>query len=98
VAHWPNGASGKGALLAGDIVMTVPDTKHVSFMRSYPNLVPLSANAVRRISARLEPYDFEAIYGPFFDRNITTGGKQAVARSAERYIRAVEGDGSAELS
>lgn len=97
VAHWPNGGRGKGALLAGDIVMTIPDTQHVSFMRSYPNLIPLSATAIRRILAHLEPFDFDAIYGPFFERNIPTGGKTAVFRSAERYIRAVEGDGASEL-
>ena len=97
VAHWALGGQGKGALLAGDVVFVIPDRGFVSFMRSYPNLIPLSGPAVRRIGEALEPFLFEAIYGPFFDRNIANGGKDIVRRSVERYIRAVTGDGSAEL-
>ena len=44
--HWQDGAGGKGALLTGDIIQVVADRKHVSFMYSYPNYVPLSASAV----------------------------------------------------
>ena len=93
VAYWASGANGRGALLSGDIVMTVPDSTHVSFMRSYPNLIPLPASAVRRIGATLEPFGFEAIYGPFFDRNVPKGGSEAVRKSVARYIKALEGDG-----
>jgi hypothetical protein len=41
VLHWAGGATGRGALLAGDIIQVVPDRKHVSFMYSYPNYIPL---------------------------------------------------------
>lgn len=92
VAHWAKGSHGRGALLSGDIVMTVPDRTHVSFMRSYPNLIPLSASSVRRIGAALEPFEFDAIYGPFFDRNLPKGGSEAVRKSIARYIKAIEGD------
>ena len=37
------------ALLAGDIVQVVPDRRFVSFMWSYPNLVPLPAARVEAI-------------------------------------------------
>jgi hypothetical protein len=60
--------------------------------------VPLSAPAVERIGTTLEPYAFEAIYGPFFDRVITQDGKEVVRRSVARYVAAVRGDGSAELT
>jgi len=43
VLHWPAGANGKGALLTGDIIQVVQDRRYVSFMRSYPNLIPLGA-------------------------------------------------------
>ena len=66
-------------------------------MRSYPNLIPLSAAAVARIWATLEPFAFDAVYGAFFDRGvIPRGGKDAVKRSVERYIAIVQGDGTAE--
>lgn len=103
VLHWQAGGStknaggkGTGALLAGDIVMVIPDRTHVSFMRSYPNLLPLSAPAVERIGAALEPFEFDVIYGPFFGRDVLRDGKEVVRRSVKRYIAAVSGDGSAE--
>ena len=55
VLHWAQGAGGRGALLSGDIVQVIPDRKFVTFMRSYPNMIPLSAPAVERIGAMLEP-------------------------------------------
>jgi len=97
VLHWAHGAGGRGALLSGDIVQVIPDRKFVSFMRSYPNLIPLSAPAVERIGALLEPYPFDAIHGAWFDRTIPHGGENVVRRSIARYVAAVRGDGSAEL-
>jgi hypothetical protein len=96
VLHWAGGGEGRGALLSGDIVQLIPDRKHVSFMRSYPNLIPLSAPAVARIGAMLEPFAFDVIYGAWFDRVIPRGGKDAVRRSVARYIAMVQGDGTAE--
>ena len=49
VLHWPDGANGKGALLTGDIIQVVQDRRYVSFMRSYPNLIPLGPVAVHQI-------------------------------------------------
>ena len=96
VLHWAAGGEGRGALLTGDIVQLVPDRNYVSFMRSYPNIIPLSAPAVARIGAMLEPFVFDVIYGAFFDRVIPRGGKAAVERSVARYIAIIEGDGTAE--
>jgi glyoxylase-like metal-dependent hydrolase (beta-lactamase superfamily II) len=85
VLHWADGA----ALLTGDTVQVVPDRGWVSFMSSYPNLIPLPAETVRRIAATLEPYEFERIYGGWFGRVVPEDGKGAVRRSAERYAAAV---------
>jgi glyoxylase-like metal-dependent hydrolase (beta-lactamase superfamily II) len=89
VLHWARGAGGKGALLSGDILQVVADRKHVSFMWSYPNLVPLSAAAVEHIARAVEPFAYERIYGAFWDRVIEQDGKEAVRRSADRYLRAI---------
>ncbi len=97
VLHWADGANGKGALLSGDILQVLPDRRHVSFMRSFPNYWPVSAPAVRRIRAALAGVAFDAIYGAFAGREIATGGRAALAASAARYLAAIEGDGSAEL-
>lgn len=89
VLHWAGGAEGRGALLSGDIIQVVPDRKHVSFMYSYPNYVPLAASAIERIIKAVEPFQYERVYGAFWDMLIEQDGKAAVKRSAERYLRAI---------
>ena len=91
VLHWSAGADGSGVLLTGDILQVVSDRRHLSFMYSYPNLIPLPVASVQRIVAAVEPFAFDRIYGAWWDRIIPTGAKEAVARSAERYIAAIEG-------
>jgi hypothetical protein len=89
VLHSQDGAGGKGALLTGDIIQVVADRKHVSFMYSYPNFIPLSASAVERIVKAVESFEYERVYGAFWDTVIERDGKAAVARSAERYRRSI---------
>lgn len=84
--HWPAGCSGRGALLSGDIIQVVADRRWVSFMYSYPNLIPLSPTRVRQVAASVEPFEFERIYGAWWERVVPADGKEAVRRSAERYI------------
>jgi hypothetical protein len=86
VLHWATGADGQGALLTGDILQVAMDTRRVSFMWSYPNMMPLSATVVRRIADTAAAWRFERIYGAFPGRNVMTDGNAAVERSAERYI------------
>jgi hypothetical protein len=87
VLHWPRGANGKGALFTGDIITVVQDRRYVSFMRSYPNLIPLGASAIRRIVERIEPFSFGQIYGGWWQANVLADAKAAVQRSTERYLR-----------
>ena len=89
VLHRPDGA---GTLLSGDIVQVIPDRGWVSFMYSYPNLIPLPAAEVERMAAALEPYAFEAIQGAWWETTIPRDGKAIVRRSAERYVRALKGE------
>jgi hypothetical protein len=91
VLHWAGGADGRGALLSGDIVTVVADRGWVSFMYSYPNLIPLPAATIRRMAEKLEPYTFEKIYGGWWGRIVAEDGKATVRRSAERYVRAIVG-------
>jgi hypothetical protein len=86
VLHWADWDGGRGVVLSGDVLQVVP-SGHVSFMWSYPNLIPLSAGKVRRIADILEPFAFDAVYGAFSGRNqIDANGKQVVAASVTRYI------------
>lgn len=97
VLHWRDGAEGRGVLLSGDIIQVVPDSRYVSFMYSYPNLIPLPAEKVRHIAGMVEPYWFERIYGAWWERVVRRDGKAAVTRSAERYVRAI-GSGAQEAT
>jgi glyoxylase-like metal-dependent hydrolase (beta-lactamase superfamily II) len=90
VLHWPAGAGGLGALLTGDTVAVVSDRRYVSFMHSYPNLVPLPAGEVRRVVAALDGLQYDRIYGGWWGRDVAHGGREAVARSAERYLARLE--------
>lgn len=87
--HWSQGAGGRGLVCASDTVFVVPDRRHVSFMRSYPNLIPLPARTVERIAGALAPFAFDAIYGVFADSVIAGGAKQALEISAARYVAAI---------
>lgn len=90
VLHWPGGAEGRGALLTGDIINVVQDRRFVSFMYSFPNLIPLSPGAVRKVIAAVEPFAYDRIYSAWWDKVTPSGGKEAVRVSAERYIAAIE--------
>jgi hypothetical protein len=88
VLHWPVGADGRGVLLSGDIVQVLPHGRSVSFMWSFPNLLPLPAGEVERIVAALEPWEFDRIWGAWRERVIRADAKAVVAESARRYVRA----------
>ena len=90
--HWARGAEGRGVVCAADIATVNMDRKSFTFMRSYPNFIPLSgqrrAGDRRRRSSR-SPFD--TVYSHFFDRFIATGAKQILQDSVERYVAAVSG-------
>lgn len=90
VLEWAAGAGGKGAILVGDTIQVAPDPNWVSFMRSYPNMIPLPAREVRRIADRAAALTFDRIYGGWWDRVVQANAKDVVERSAARYIRALE--------
>ena len=90
--HWPEGTGGKGTILSGDILQVVPDRRWVSFMYSYPNLIPLGASTVRRIIEAVGPFEFDRIYGAWWGKVVLEDAKASVKRSADRYTRAIEED------
>jgi hypothetical protein len=89
VAHWRSGAANQGVLLSGDQPQVCQDRRWVSFMYSYPNMIPLPASAIRRIAAALKPFAFDRLYGAFPGLTVSKDAKAAVERSAERYVAAI---------
>ena len=85
VLHWPAGSDGRGALLTGDTITVVQDRDWVSFMWSYPNLIPLA-----EARSRDRP---TASGGSASTASTAAGGdgcvgrrRAAIRRSADRYI------------
>jgi hypothetical protein len=87
VLHWAGAEGGAGALLSGDILQVVMDRRWVSFMRSYPNLIPEDPRTIERALRRLEPFPYRRIYGAWWGRNVASDGPGVVSRSARRYLR-----------
>ncbi len=83
-------ADGCGVLLAGDAIFPGPDGRTVSFLRSYPNRIPLSAAVVRRIADQVARLDFDRLYNNFRGVVPECAG-EVVQTSAQRYIEWVSG-------
>jgi hypothetical protein len=98
VLHWAAGERGSGALLSGDMPQVCPDRRHVSFMYSYPNYIPVDGATVREIVRRLELYQFAKLYGAWAKFVVAGDPKVALRRSAERYLRAIGDRGPLEMS
>ncbi len=89
VLHWAGAENGDGALLTGDMPQVCPDRRFVSFMYSYPNFIPVSAETVRHIAATLSHYKFKKLYGAWPGFVVEGDAQEAVRKSAERYLRAI---------
>jgi hypothetical protein len=76
---------------SADIATVNLDRKSFTFMRSYPNNIPLSEKGVRAIGAALAPFQFDRAYSHFFDRVIPAAAKQILQDSIERYVAAIGG-------
>ena len=70
-------------------MQVVADRAWVSFMRSYPNLIPLAGAEVTRIRDILAPLRFDRVYGAFWGAVVPDDAHAKVLRSADRYVRAV---------
>lgn len=89
---WPGGAAGKGALFAGDDPSVCSDRRHVTFMHSFPNHVPLGPAAATRVAAALAACSFDRLYGWRPGLVIESGAAAAVERSLARHLAALRGE------
>jgi len=91
VLYWPAGTSGEGVVLSGDQPYVCQDRRWVSFMWSYPNLIPLGPSAIKQVVKSLKPFVFDRLYGAFPEQVVSTNAKEAVSRSADRYLKQIGG-------
>ncbi len=90
VVHW-TAPDGEGVLFTGDTIGSVADPGWVTFMRSFPNWVPLSGAVVRRIADHVSRYDFDRLYSNF-GGCVPRDARAAVQRSADRYAAWADGE------
>lgn len=91
VLEWATGNDGLGVLFASDAIFTNPDRRTVSFMRSYPNRLPLSGNVVQRLAAQVEQLHFDRLYNNF-GAVVPQDAKAIIRYSADRHAAWVRGD------
>lgn len=92
VLHWRDGADGRGVAMSGDTFLLGADRATVAFMRSYPNLIPLSERSVQKIVDAIAPWPFDRLYSGFHPGLIRSGASDAVAHSAGRHIGWIHDD------
>ncbi len=89
VLHWPDGAEGRGVLLSSDTLYVTWDRQYVSFMYSYANYIPFSAQTVDEIAQTVASLGFDRMYSHFPGLVLSQDAKGAVQRSVERYKNAI---------
>ena len=92
VLHWAKYPKPGGALFSGDALQVAVDRRHVSFMYSYPNMVPMRTSDVIKMRTRLQKYEFEDVFGYTWGLNIIGDGRRAVDESYDRYLDAVRSE------
>ena len=85
VIHWANGAGGRGVVCSGDILTVTTDRKWLSFMRSYPNFIPLSARTVEAHRSGARAVRLRDDLRPLF-RSRHRQGRQGGAASLHRAL------------
>jgi hypothetical protein len=90
ILHWV-GADGRGVVLSGDSIAVGADRSSATFMYSYPNGIPLSAQDVRDLASQATIPAFDRLYSAWPGDVISTDARAAVLRSAERYVGMLEG-------
>ena len=96
VLHWTGASDGAGVLASGDSITVVQDREWVSFMWSYPNLIPLDPTELDRIESAVTGLAYERIYGGWWGRVVARDGEEVVRRSIERYRTAITNTASLE--
>ncbi len=91
VLHWAAGAGDRGVLFVSDTIHVNPDRATTTFLRSYPNRIPLSPAVVLRIARAVGALTFDRVYDNF-GRTIDRDASAAIRHSADRYVGWVSGE------
>ncbi|HYZ56764.1 MAG TPA: MBL fold metallo-hydrolase [Streptosporangiaceae bacterium] len=92
VVHWAAGAGGAGVLLTGDTIFVTPGEDRITFVWSAPNRLPLPETSVRAVIGAVRPYQFDRIYGGWWEPAIRRDARRVLESSAGRYIQFLRGE------
>ncbi|MBL6938096.1 MAG: MBL fold metallo-hydrolase [Alphaproteobacteria bacterium] len=87
--HWNDANRPAGALLPGDAMQVRQDRSGVSFLYSYPNMIPMHPRDIAHMRSLLTGRALADVYGFTWNRNIIGNGRAAVDRSFDRYLEAI---------
>jgi glyoxylase-like metal-dependent hydrolase (beta-lactamase superfamily II) len=87
ILHWRH--HGRDVVLAGDSLHVAGDRRHVSFVHSVPNHIPMHPDLVEEIRRRLVDLPIDDIYGFTWGLNILGDGRAALDASFDRHLQAV---------
>jgi glyoxylase-like metal-dependent hydrolase (beta-lactamase superfamily II) len=82
---------GKGSLFSGDTIQVAPNLNTVSFMYSYPNMIPLPEKSILQIRESIKDLEYDAVFGAF-GLYIRENAKEAVSFSIDRYLKILKGN------
>lgn len=85
VLEWRAGAEGRGVLLSSDTINVNADRATATFMRSYPNRIPLSAEVTMRLADAVQTMPVDRAVNNFATV-LPRDAKEAILRSAERQV------------
>jgi glyoxylase-like metal-dependent hydrolase (beta-lactamase superfamily II) len=89
VLLWKSGANGQGVLFTSDTIYVVSDLRWVTFMHSYPNMIPLHPQKVYKVVEAVSTLAFDRLYSNF-GKSTQANAKRTVIESAIRYIKAID--------
>lgn len=88
--HWTGAPRGRSVILAGDTLHVTQDRRHVTFMYSVPNYVPIRPSYVAQTRDRLAAVPYDDLYGFTWGLNIIGNAKEAAEASFDRYFLATD--------
>jgi hypothetical protein len=92
VLHWAGGADGAGVVLSGDTINISPGEDRVAFLYSAPNRLPLPERGVRGVVDAVWSYEFDRIYGHWWEPAIRRDAKRVLKESTDHYLRFLTGE------
>lgn len=89
VVHWRRDRTDPGCLFVGGTIGVLEDQRHIAFMYSYANWLPLPPRDVESLLEVLRSYRYDRIHGDF--HSVPRDAPRCLQAAASDYLARVEG-------